>query len=55
MKSRNKKQRDSFIEYCKEHPQERFWQALRNWSGYGFVGYSIDGKEFRDLFYKEGV
>jgi len=22
-----------FTEYCKEHPQERFWQALRNWSG----------------------
>ena len=22
-----------FTKYCKEHPQERFWQALRNWSG----------------------
>lgn len=22
----------SFIEYCEEHPYERFWQALRNWA-----------------------
>lgn len=27
----------SFIAYCKEHPTERFWQALRNWSGYAFI------------------
>jgi len=26
-----------FIEYCREHPHERFWQALRNWSGCGFI------------------
>lgn len=23
----------SFLAYCVEHPEERFWQALRNWSG----------------------
>lgn len=22
----------SFVRYCKKHPKERFWQALRNWS-----------------------
>ena len=27
----------SFIKYCQEHPSERFWQALRNWSGYSFI------------------
>lgn len=21
-----------FNEYCKAHPKERFWQALRNWA-----------------------
>ena len=21
-----------FLRYCMEHPDERFWQALRNWS-----------------------
>jgi DNA polymerase sigma len=25
--------REEFNKYCKEHPEERFWQALRNWSG----------------------
>lgn len=28
---------DSFLEYCKAHPRERFWQALRNWSGNDYV------------------
>lgn len=27
----------SFISYCEAHPNERFWQALRNWCGWGFV------------------
>lgn len=26
-----------FITYCLEHPEERFWQALRNWSGYYYI------------------
>ena len=26
-----------FVNYCQEHPDERFWQALRNWSGYDFI------------------
>jgi len=34
---RNKKLLDSFVAYCNEHPQERFWQALRNWCGWPFV------------------
>ncbi len=28
---------ESFVAYCKAHPHERFWQALRNWVGWGFV------------------
>jgi hypothetical protein len=28
---------DDFVLYCLHHPDERFWQALRNWSGYPFV------------------
>lgn len=27
----------SFTAYCKAHPDERFWQALRNWCGWGFI------------------
>jgi len=35
--TRNSKVLKSFAKYCKEHPEERFWQALRNWSGYKFI------------------
>lgn len=57
----SKKQLKSFTSYCKAHPEERFWQALRNWSEYDF----IIGREQRwineigdvykdeDTFYKE--
>jgi hypothetical protein len=27
----------SFVAYCQMHPHERFWQALRNWSRFGFI------------------
>ena len=26
-----------FTKYCQENPGERFWQALRNWSGQDFI------------------
>ena len=26
-----------FAEYCRRHPSERLWQALRNWAGVDFV------------------
>ena len=58
-KSKNKKTLDSFVKYCQQHPEERFWQALRNWSGYDFIygsddlviGHAKEGLE--DTFYKE--
>jgi hypothetical protein len=28
---------DSFTDYCRDHPTERFWQALRNWSRFNYV------------------
>lgn len=51
-----------FVVYCTAHPEERFWQALRNWSGYPAIltgksitalsgfGYEAD----LDTFYFEG-
>lgn len=45
---------DDFADYCRDHPTERFWQALRNWSGYGFIlaTNSPDAKSFaNDTFY----
>jgi len=50
-KSKNKKTLDSLVKYCQQHPEERFWQALRNWSGYDFIYGSKGGLE--DTFYKE--
>lgn len=45
-----------FTEYCREHPSERFWQALRNWSGHNFILASVAkdatmNREARDTFY----
>ena len=48
----------SFIKYSEAHPSERFWQALRNWSGYNFI-YGSKAPEheinpnLEDTFYKE--
>lgn len=33
-KSKNRELLDSFIHYCENAPQERFWQAIRNWWRY---------------------
>lgn len=35
--SQNEEQLKSFTEYCVDHPTERFWQALKNWSEYTFI------------------
>lgn len=37
MSNRNSKVLTSFVLYCSEHPEERFWQALRNWCGHNFI------------------
>lgn len=28
---------NSFINYCHNHPDERFWQALRNWAELSYL------------------
>ena len=49
----------SFVNYCLAHPQERFWQALRNWSGYNFIfgskeyTFKIEESHLEDTFYIE--
>lgn len=56
MKSKNKKLRKEFIQYCKDNPEQRFWQALRNWSGYPFILVSKvmpTDKNYMDTFYWE--
>lgn len=55
-KNKNIKLLLSFSDYCDDHPGERFWQALRNWSHYNFIYGSIEPTEethLEDTFYKE--
>ncbi len=35
--TRNSKVLESFVAYCILNPEERFWQALRNWSEIGAI------------------
>jgi predicted O-methyltransferase YrrM len=28
----NRRLSGEFLKYCIEHPEQRFWQALRNWT-----------------------
>lgn len=35
-----------FMQYCYTHPEERFWQALRNFAGVGSIIADLD-----DTFY----
>jgi hypothetical protein len=69
-KTRNSKVLASFIAYCQQHTEERFWQALRNWCGMNFVFVSnshpmqnpdgsmrgcYDGPDLYNTFYWEGI
>lgn len=57
MAIRSKNTKQDFIQYLEAHPDQRFWQAVRNWSGYAFViGSDHDVSEHgtQDTFYLEG-
>jgi len=44
-----------FIQYCVEHPEQRFWQALRNWAEVDAVLVLKDnGCTKLDTYYREG-
>jgi len=59
LNSKNFKLLISFGKYCIFHPQERFWQALCNWSKHNFI-YASDGDGYDDYsslvdtYYLEG-
>jgi len=57
MKNKNIKLLEEFAKYCYDHPEERFWQALRNWSGNPYLlisRYLPPDNHIRDAFYFEG-
>ena len=35
--NKNKDDLDSFVHYCNRHPEQRFFQCLRNWSDNKFM------------------
>lgn len=67
-KSKNYKVLASFVRFCEQNPELRFWQALRNWSGYHFIiacglnekgnlpsslGTAVNSGEAQDTYYWE--
>jgi hypothetical protein len=55
--NKNEKILSDFIQYCENHPEERFWQALRNWSGSLYIlksRYFPQDSHIQDTFYLEG-
>jgi hypothetical protein len=49
---RNASVLNEFISYCRTHPHERFWQALRNWTVFDSV-WVQRGLTMTDTFYWE--
>lgn len=47
LRSREQELLSNFAQYLTENPGQRFWQALRNWSGYSFI-YASDSVEAKD-------
>jgi hypothetical protein len=54
--TRNSELLEQFVRYCSDHPELRFWQALRNWAHVKFVQIVPYTKEERaiDTFHFEG-
>lgn len=56
--TRNSELLMSFAAYCNENPEQRFWQALRNWSQHPFILAARDKDlvrgDYEDTFYWEG-
>lgn len=47
----------SFVAYCLRHPEQRFWQALRNWANVNFILVADrlhDETTIHDTFYWAG-
>ena len=46
-----------FIRYCIEHQEQRFWQALKSWSGADSIEYvkviDADNSKMTDTYYFE--
>ena len=53
--SKNEKLLKDFTKYCLKNPEQRFWQALRNWCRFSAIFVAKNyGDEPEDTFYFEG-
>lgn len=54
-KYRDQKTKEAFIKYLQQESDERFFQALTNFTGLPYVGTAStpDGADFKDLFHVE--
>ncbi len=52
--NRNELALASLTAYCNLHPEQRFWQSLRNWSGFDQV-MGVGGSVRIDTFNLEGL
>ena len=52
--TRNSKLVAEFVKYCKENPEQRFWQAVRNFTEHGYVYAGPCPANLKDTFYWEG-
>lgn len=43
----------SFIHYCEAHPDERFWQALRNWAEVSYIYTQTEHSPIKNTYYKK--
>lgn len=52
---RDQKAKEALIRYLQEHPEQRLWQCIRNWSGFNFIwaGDKLDMSDASDTFYEE--
>lgn len=51
--SKNKLLLENFTDYCRSHQEQRFWQALSNWSGWMIIAAQPPVHEGHDTFYWE--
>lgn len=50
--------KESFVKYLEEHPEQRFWQALRNWTSENVdadCGFIFIGSTQFDIFSQEAA
>jgi len=51
--TRNSAALADFTAYCRANPEQRFWQALKNWSGWGKILAAYTRQDWDWMYYKD--